>query len=390
MSKFLGEFDVAVIGGGAAGLFVASQLKSGVNCAILECNDRVGKKLLATGNGKCNLSAYPLDFSKYNNPEFAKSIISQCDFERTSAIFAQMGLLIKNVDGRVYPYSESAATVLETLRRAVAGKGAQTFTSCRVESINRPANGFELVGEGAKFTLKCKKVVLATGSDATFGRDSASLYERAFGHSSTPRWPSLVPIRTERRAVKGLDGVRAKVALTLNGRRECGEALFKDFGISGIAAFNLSAMIARGRVGVGDVIYVDFLPEYGENEVAQWLETHMCGDVTAALAGMLHSRIAARIYDEAKDYSHDARKVARLLKNYPLTVEGLCDRSLAQVMCGGLDVEQFDLNLDSKLAEGAYAVGEALDIDGECGGYNLQWAWSSAYVAARHMNENLK
>lgn len=390
MSKFLGEFDVAVIGGGAAGLFVASQLDDGVTCAVVECNDRVGKKLLATGNGKCNLSAYPLDFSKYNNPEFAKNIVSQCDFERTSAIFAQMGLLVKNVDGRVYPYSESAATVLETLRRAVAGKGAHTFTSCRVECINRLADGFELAGGDEKFTLKCKKVVLATGSDATFGRDSATLYERAFGHSSAARRPSLVPIKTERRAVKGLDGVRAKVALTLKDRRECGEALFKDFGISGIAAFNLSAMIARGKAGVGDVIYVDFLPEYGEDEVAQWLEAHMRGDVSTALAGMLHSRIAARISDEAKDYAHDARRVARLLKNYPLIVEGLCDRSLAQVMCGGLEVEQFDLNLNSRLADGAYAVGEALDIDGECGGYNLQWAWSSAYVAARHICENLK
>lgn len=402
-------YDVVIIGGGAAGLFLASQLDRRLGCAVVECNARVGKKLLVTGNGKCNLSADPLCFSKYNDPQFAKDIITKFDFERTTASFAKMGLLVKNVEGRIYPYSESAATVLDALKKRVEERGTTLLLSHRALGLKRIGNRFALEGvydgaDGGKtggsdsvspFSILCSRVVLASGSAADFGTDSVALYEKSFGHDTYPRRPSLVPIKTEREGVKGLEGVRAKVALTLGDRREYGEVLFKNFGVSGIAALNISATLARGRAKIGDVLYLDFMPDYAEEQVIEILLGRGCEIATSdVLSGILHSRIVLRLLGAANvspdtAISDCAGRMAHLIKNYPLRIEGLGDPSLAQVMCGGLKTEQFDNSLCSRLAHGAYAIGEALNIDGECGGYNLQWAWSSAGVVADALNADL-
>jgi len=395
------KFDVVIIGGGASGLFLASQLPSGLRIAIAESNDRVGKKLLATGNGKCNLTNLDMNIVHYNKPNAVEDIIDRFDAHNTIAVFEKMGLITKVVDRRVYPYSECASSVLDILRRAVERNGVSVFTSHFVNFIENYNDSFNISGvikredkPNESFKFIADNVVLATGSPATFGRDSTSLFT-ALGHKARPMTPSLVPIKTEKEPIKGLQGVRVKAGVRIGYRYEVGEVLFKDFGLSGIAVFNLSGEIARGRVHAGDVISIDFMPEYSRAEVEDILRRRDSGlTVGELLTGTFHSRVQERIIDMAGCRSEDgaAAKISALsgaIKSFKLTIEGLGDVSLAQVMSGGLDIREFDENLMSLKVKGAYAIGEALDIDGDCGGYNLQWAWSSAKAAAVSITKNL-
>ncbi len=395
------KFDVVIIGGGASGLFLASQLPSGLRIAIAESNGRVGKKLLATGNGKCNLTNLDMNIVHYNKPNAVEDIIDRFDAHNTIAVFEKMGLITKVVDRRVYPYSECASSVLDILRRAIERNGVSVFTSHFVNFIENYNDSFNISGvikredkPNEAFKFIADNVVLATGSPATFGRDSTSLFA-ALGHKAIPMTPSLVPIKTEKEPIKGLQGVRVKAGVRIGYRYEVGEVLFKDFGLSGIAVFNLSGEIARGRVHAGDVISIDFMPEYSRAEVEDILRRRDSGlTVGELLTGTFHSRVQERIIDMAGCRAEDgaAAKISALsgaIKSFKLTIEGLGDVSLAQVMSGGLDIREFDENLMSLKVKGAYAIGEALDIDGDCGGYNLQWAWSSAKAAAVSIAKNL-
>ena len=388
------NFDVVIIGGGASGLFLASQLHNELSVAIVESGERVGKKLLATGNGKCNLTNFDMSAEHYNNPSAVGAIIDKFDARATVAAFSDMKLMVKDMEGRIYPYSECASSVLDVLRRAVDKNGTHILTSHCVDGVESKNGVFTVSGIYNRedkisdtFKLTAKSVVLATGSPATFGRDGTNLYT-ALGHTARRMVPSLVPIKTEKDPIRGLQGVRVKAGVSIGARHEIGEVLFKDFGVSGIAVFNLSAEIARGRAHVGDVLSIDFMPTYSLGEVEQLLH-HRDSDATVGelLVGTFHTRLQERIMDMAGCKASDraAERIGALtkvIKHFELKIEGLGDKSLAQVMSGGLSIDEFDENLMSKKVNGAYAMGEALDVDGDCGGYNLQWAWSSAHAVA--------
>lgn len=394
------KFDVIIIGGGAGGLFLATQLPSRLRVAILESNDRVGKKLLATGNGKCNLTNLDMNIVHYNKPGAVEEILDRFGATDTISAFERMGLITKVVDKRVYPYSECASTVLDVLRKAIDRSGAQIFTSHFVNFIESFNDTFNVSGiirrddkQNESFKFSADNIVLATGSPATFGRDSTSLYT-SLGHTVRPMTPSLVPIKTEKEPIRGLQGVRVKAGVRIGYRYEVGEVLFKDFGLSGIAVFNLSGEIARGRAHAGDIISIDFMPEYSRAEVEDILRRRdRGGSVGELLIGTFHSRVQERIIDMAGCAADDKAApgigaIAGAIKNFKLTIEGLGDASLAQVMSGGLNPREFDENLMSLKAKGAYAIGEALDIDGDSGGYNLQWAFASAKAVAGAIARN--
>ncbi|MCM1305897.1 MAG: aminoacetone oxidase family FAD-binding enzyme [Bacteroides sp.] len=391
-------FDVVIIGGGASGLFLASQLPKGLSAAIIEGGERVGKKLLATGNGKCNLTNLDMRAERYNNPSAVAEFLDEFDAHDAIVAFEKMGLITKSVDGRIYPFSECASTVLDVLRRAVAKNGARILTSHIAEKVTKEDGIFYISGSAKEdgttkaFDVAAKNVVLATGSPATFGRDGAGLYI-ALGHTARSLTPSLVPVKTERGRIKGLQGVRVKAGVSIGDRREIGEVLFKDFGVSGIAAFNASSEIARGRAKVGDILSIDFMTGFSLAEVEEILRRRDA-DMTVGelMTGTFHTRLQERIIDIAGCNAEDKAApnisaLARAIKNFELKIEGLGNTSLAQVMSGGLNVDEFDKNLMSKKVAGAYAIGEALDIDGDCGGYNLQWAWSSAHAVANALEK---
>ncbi len=386
------KYDVIIIGGGASGLFLASELPVGKKIAILEANDRVGKKLLATGNGKCNLTNLDMTIVHYNRPSYVEGFLDRFDAHDAIATFERMGLLTKVVDKRVYPYSECASSVLDVLRNAVARAGVEVLTGHIVNSIDNYADVFTVQGvikdgdNKRSFSLTADTVVLATGSNATFGRNSHALYE-ALGHTTRTLSPSLVPIKTEKEPIKGLSGVRVKAGVRLGYRYEIGEVLFKDFGLSGIAVFNMSNELARGAAKIGDVICIDFMPEYSQAEVESLLRKRGNIRVGELLVGTFHSKVVDRILWQAKVSPDEPAQpkitaIAKAIKRYPITVEGLGDVSLCQVISGGLNPKEFDDNLMSTKCKNAYAIGEALDVDGDSGGYNLQWAWTSAKVVA--------
>lgn len=388
------KFDVIIIGGGASGLFLASQLPPALSVAIIEGNDRVGKKLLATGNGKCNLTNLDMNIVHYNKPSFVEDFLDRFDAHDTIASFEKMGLVTKVIDKRVYPYSECASSVLDVLRRAVEKNGTTLCTSHFANFIENFNDTFTVSGvvkndkaPNEAFCYQSDIVVLATGSPATFGKDSLSLYG-GLGHKMRPYAPALVPIKTNKEPIKGLQGVRVKAGVRIGYRYEVGEVLFKDFGVSGIAVFNLSSELARGRAKIGDTLTIDFMPEYSKAEVEEILiKRNSNSTLSELLLGTFHSRVQDRLiaYCGCKP-EDDARSkigaIASAIKSYKLTIEGLGDASLAQVMSGGLDVREFDENLMSLKVKNAYAIGEAVDVDGDCGGYNLQWAFSSAKAVA--------
>lgn len=328
------NYDVIIIGGGAGGLFLASQLPTALKVAIVESNDRVGKKLLATGNGKCNLTNLDMNIVHYNKPSFVEEFLDKFDAHDTIASFEKMGLLTKVVDKRVYPYSECAASVLDVLRRAVERNGVDVFVSHAVNNIDAFNDAFIVSGvvrredrPNEAFSMQANNVVLATGSPATFGKDSLSLY-KVLGHKVRDYVPSLVPIRTNKDALKGLQGVRVKAGVRIGYRYETGEVLFKDFGVSGIAVFNMSSEIARGRAKIGDMLTIDFMPEYSKAEVEDILRKRDNNlTVGELLAGTFHSKVQERIIwasgCEASDVA--AGKSARLqtlsrTTNLPLRV----------------------------------------------------------------------
>lgn len=390
------RFDVIIIGGGASGMFLASEL-AGRRVALIEANDRVGKKLLATGNGKCNLTNLDMNIVHYNRPSFVETYLDRFDAHDTIASFERMGLITKVIDKRVYPYSECASTVLDILRSAMQKCGTEVFTGHIVNSVEYFADTYtvsgvtKVDGQTKSFSFTADNVVLATGSNATFGRNSNNLFT-ALGHTNREFTPALVPIKTNKEPIKGLSGVRVKAGVRCGARYEVGEVLFKDFGVSGIAVFNMSSEIARGKLKIGSNLTIDFMPEYSVGEVENLLRKRGNVRVGELLTGTFHSKVVDRILWASGVNPDDLAQpkisaIARTIKTYTLKIEGLGDSSLSQVMSGGLNIREFDHNLMSMKSKNAFAIGEALDVDGDCGGYNLQWAWTSARVVAEYIRK---
>lgn len=359
--------DVIIIGGGFSGLVAGIMLaRKGKTITIIEKNDRIGKKILATGNGKCNLASVGEVKGKYNN-DFPFYAIEKYGLEDEKEFFMSIGVPLRERDGRVYPYSEDAGTVLNALRREIEKLNVEVVTGEEVTSIE---SGF-LINK----KYRAKKVILATGSNATMGSFSADLINK-FGHKIIAPNPALVPILTAPEVVKGLRGIRARMGLTLTidgnvTRQVIDEVLFKDNGISGTATFNLSVALARARKYNSARVKIDFMPEYSLEEVIELIKK------SGGINGFFHKEIVTCLQRVSKEGS--AYSLAYAIKNYDLGEVKLGAITLAQVVSGGLDTEQFDnVTLESKLINGLYATGEVLDVDGECGGYNLMWAYASA------------
>lgn len=400
---------VAIVGGGAAGLFAAvTAAKAGAKVTVLEKADRVGRKLLATGNGRCNLTNLRAAAADYHTdcPAAVKAVLEQLPPAQAVARFKQIGLLCREEEeGRVYPYSAQAAAVLDRLRFACAHLGVETENGISVKSIEKSADGFLLTDETGR-RVRAGRVLLAAGGAAApqlgGSSDGCRLLER-FGHTVTPLTPALTPVKTDPARVKPLKGVRVRAAVTLfidgtPGPRELGEVQFTEQGLSGIAVMQLSSRIGADTKGKHSfALSLDLMPDFTREEVHRLLTGRLsyAGEelVSDFMTGLLPKRVGQTAAKEAGAcLSQPAGslpggvwdKLARTLKDWRFEAKGTLSWPQAQVMAGGARLCEFDpYTLQSNRVVGLYAAGEVLNVDGPCGGYNLQWAWASGFAAGR-------
>lgn len=368
---------VAVIGGGAGGLCAAIAAgRAGANVVILEQANRVGKKLLKTGNGRCNLSNTHVSPEHYNRPDFVAPALSAMPCGALLSFFGSLGLwTVTDEEGRVYPRSDTAASVLDVLRLGCEALGVEERCSVEITGIAPQGHGFALTARTGE-KLFADRVIVATGGGTAL--------LRPLGHKMVPFSPILCPLKTDTESIRGLTGLRCacRAELIRRGKRvyaEDGEILFRDFGVSGILALNLS----RHALG-GDTLSLDLLPELSPDALTEKLSAQKALRRNGAdlFTGIFHRRLGEAIARRAK--SDDPAELARIIKDYRLSILGPGDTQHAQVTRGGADVSEFDSEtLESRRVPGLYAVGEALDIDGACGGYNLHWAFASGLRAGR-------
>ena len=396
--------DVIVIGGGAAGMMAALTAAENQDnrVVLVERGPRLGRKLAVTGNGRCNLANRELSPARYHGrqPAFVRPALGAFGVEATLAFVRGLGLVtVTEPSGRVYPHSDQAGSVVDVLRLALAGRGVTVLTDSPVTEAVRRDGCFSVTAAGR--TLKADRLIIACGGAAgTRAGGCMDGYRllAAFGHSCTPLLPSLVQLKTDNAFTRPLKGVRAvaAVAVEQGGRvlaRSRGEVQFTDYGVSGPAVFD----IARAAVsaGTGAAVALDLLPQLDEAELLALLAARKQAGLTAEnlLTGILHNKLGRTVVTSlgislAAPVSELAEgqlaAVARHVKRTVLPVTGSLGMEGAQVTAGGVSTAEFDENtMRSRLVPGLYAAGEVLDIDGDCGGYNLQWAWSSGRLAGR-------
>lgn len=359
-------YDAIIIGAGAGGMVTAIRsAQRGKKVLIIEKCDRVGKKLLATGNGHCNMGNIGKIEGKYNS-DFPVPILKKYNENYQREFFESIGLFTKVVDGRVFPYSMQASTVNNVLRSNLEKYGVTVKLNEEVKNIVKKDGLFYVNGDNL-----AKKVVLATGGSAMTLSDGNALL-KPFCHKIKKSLPSLCPLITSTDNIKGLKGVRAQVGATLfvGGKKISStedEVIFKDNGLSGTAIFTLSGDYALSGGCDGEIV-LDFMPEYSIEESRQIIEK-------VGLYGLFHKEIARNISLSSKG------DLAYAVKNFKIKEVKLGSLELAQVTCGGLSTDDFDpTTLESLKTSGIYAIGEALDVNGPCGGYNLMWAFGSALL----------
>ncbi|MBR6425087.1 MAG: aminoacetone oxidase family FAD-binding enzyme [Oscillospiraceae bacterium] len=399
-----------IIGAGASGMAAALQAakKPGNRVRLLERQARVGKKLSATGNGRCNLtnrSASPESYHSSSGKDF--HALRAFPVDDTLAFFHRLGLVfVMEPDGRYYPLSDQASSVVDVLRFALEEAGVQLELGCEVQSVQRTKNGFHLETTNGSFA--CDKLILAAGGPASpklgATQDGAKLL-RQLGHSVTPLAPGLVQLCASEPLLRGLKGVRAQAILRLEKggtvlARSQGEVQFLEDGISGPAAFALS----REAVSVLPCqLHLDLLPFLAEAELLDQLRAR-CKNlpgrtVEDLLTGMVHNRLGRVLCKKAEidssiplsQLSEAAlHRCAETVKDLCLDLTGSYGLDHAQVTVGGACLDQFHpRTLESLLVPGLYACGEVLDVDGNCGGFNLQWAWSSGLLAGQLRHEEV-
>ena len=396
--------DVIIIGGGASGMMAAlTAAENGRSVLLLERQSRVGRKLLATGNGRCNLTNYNTSPARYHGEDggFCAYALRAFDVGSTLQYFASLGLLTVNEDsGRVYPMSNMAGSVLDVLRYGLEHPRIEVRTGQVVTAVKRTAEVFTVRTETDAFTAG--KLILAAGGCAgskVGGVMDGYRLAKALGHHRTALYPSLVQLKTDPTYPRALKGVKAECGITvLRGSgtvaENRGEVLFTEYGVSGPAIFDISRAVATG--GEGLVCALDFFPDWDLREVLDWLrmrrQTMQAHEASTLLVGSCHTRLGQMLCKAAGFTSQpaadltdsDLERIARQAKHFALPITGTCGFDQAQVTAGGLCTDEFDQEtMKSRLVSGLYACGELLDVDGDCGGFNLQWAWASGRLAGR-------
>ena len=396
---------IAIIGGGASGM--AAALAAAENPAnqvlLLERQARVGRKLSATGNGRCNLTNLHAARQGYHGEDaaFSDFAIRSFDPEATLNWFRSLGLYtVAEESGRVYPYSDQANSVVDVLRFALEKPNITQKLGFEVEKVKKTAAGFRLEGSGE--IIECDKLIVACGGLAGTklgGTMSGYKLLRSLGHKCTKLRPTLVQLKSGWGGCASLKGVRANchAAIYRDGvlhSESTGELQFTELGLSGPVMFEISRDACEGR-GAWEC-RLDFLPGVSEAELMQMLLPRKNTNLTVAdlLTGILHNRLGRVLTQElgipgyvpvAQLEEAEFVRICHGVKHLTVSLTEPLGMDSAQVTAGGILTKDFDsTTMESRLVPGLYACGEVLDIDGDCGGYNLQWAWSSGRLAGLH------
>lgn len=395
-------FNTAIIGGGASGLLCATELVSGTDAIngndviILERSDRVGKKLIATGNGQGNLTNQNFcQDNYYGDKDFISSFVDTAKKIDVEKYFYNLGIpFITSVDGRKFPLSKQASAVLDIIRAYLSKKGVTESTNCYVDGV-KYKNGLFTINCAQK-SYKAKNVVLAVGGKAgsSYGTDGSSyILAKNFGHTVTELYPALVQLKTGTEKIKGLKGLKEQVrAVALDGNTVldtiCGEVLFTDFGVSGNAVFKISGQFAKCK---RPTLKLEFLPHLTYEQTLKLIEDRLNKDYISRqdiLCGILNKRIGQAVLKSSQEFT--ARAITDAIKNFTLNVTGNLGFNYAQVTKGGVRTNEIDFySMQSKLQKGLYLTGELLDVDGDCGGYNLTFAFVSGIICARAIKKGI-
>lgn len=413
--------EIIVIGGGASGLLTSIVIKQNlgrfVHITIVERLERVGKKILATGSGKANFTNENILKTKYNQPKFVEKLIKKYSFKEIKELFERLGLLSTTLsEGRVYPKSENASSLLDVLRNKVRELEIDEKCNFEVRKVN--FNQGKYIVESTKgIKLNADYVILATGGKASpvLGSNGSG-YNIAKGLKMkvTDVLPGLVGIKVDEAQIKGLEGIRVKGKVSLFAKRKKeaiwtsnGEIQFKKGSVSGIVIMDMASQIARASINkqyTPSHFNIDFCPEFSTAELISHLTKRQKELIKYAnanfLIGMFHKMLCSHILRKAKvdvaGYvknltSKEIERIAKCIKQFEITIKSLDDFERAQVSVGGICLDEVvPETLEARKNPGLYVCGEVLDVDGDCGGYNLQWAWTSALVVSDSITEKIQ
>lgn len=402
--------SIAIIGAGASGLFASILLaKKNFKVTIFEKNPKAGKKLLATGNGKCNITNQNLSLDHFfsSNPNFIKYSIENFGYKEFVKICEEMGLnLVTNENGKTYPASLQASSVVDILYNEALFLGVEFSFNCTIKNIDFKEKVHIISDEK---THKFDKVIIATGSIAMEklgGSDSGYELAKKFGHKIIKPFPSLVQLTSNDKEIYPLSGVKseANVTLLVDNKPQktiLADILFTNYGVSGNSILDLSREANMALLNFQKVdIMVDIFPTLDKNKLLALLEKKkklLSGKKKEfLLLSLINSKFIEYIYKKIKLAPHkqlvddidkkDLQSITYALKSIKIMIDGSKGFDNAEVVAGGVCVDEIDSRtMESKKQKGLYFCGEVLDVDGACGGYNLHWAWASAFVTASNM-----
>ena len=400
--------NIAVIGGGASGMIAAiTAARNGAKVKVFERMDRVGKKLLATGNGRCNFTNSNINIGRYHgrNVEFFNGAYNYFDLNKTIDFFEKLGINCRVEEGgKIYPYSGQASSVLDVLRYEMNKQNVEEICGSEVVSIIKKGESFNIFLKDGK-SFKADRVIIAAGGKASPNLGSNGSGYRlceSFGHKLIKPIPSLVQLRLSSPFLKSLKGVKfdGEVKVYCNEkmlRKEFGEVLFTEYGISGPPILQLSRSAVESLENGGNpYISVDMFPQFEYEELFNIIKNKFYispeKPLDFSFVGFINKRLINSILKQAEiDNIHkecgslsnkEINSILKVLKEWTFKVTGYKSWSEAQVTAGGIDTKDINKNtMESLLIKGLYFAGEIMDIDGDCGGFNLQWAWSSGYTA---------
>ncbi len=406
------HYSTVIIGGGAAGLFLAANATTKYgNVLLLERGERVGKKLSSTGNGQGNITNARVGEAAYfsvrgdkTQEKQVQGYLSRYGRDELLAFLGRLGgLFLADERGRYYPAGRQASAITDLLRYEIASRGVEVQTGAYVQSVKKVAGRYEITaktGEGVG-TYSADSVVVCTGGKAAknFGTDgNGYALAGTFSHTTTALYPALVQLKTDVRHTKSLKGIRvmdAKLMAVVDGKPVqtlTGDVIFTDYGVSGDAVFRISSFVAD-KLDTGKVsLLIDLLPTV-EKETLLALLTEKQKNYpqlpkAELLCGILNNQVGRAVMKRYGEAGLSA--VVDGVKAFALPVVGSLGFDYAQVTKGGIPLAELDEHLQSRNAEGLYFAGEILDVDGECGGFNLQWAYTSAIVCLEGLEERFK